>query len=402
MIRKRGTGLQIQVYAGRDPLTGRKKWVSRQVSGQTRGSWREAKKVEGKLLEEVGAGRHKSAQKMTTRQLLLDEWLPWRKTSGKPISPTTLSGYERLIETKILPALGASPITAVDARTLDRFYAALRKAGNARNGGQLSASRIRDVHAILSGALGLAARYGWLPYNPALLAQPPAPRSARQKPPTDQEARIMLEEAAGEDPELYLFLRISAVGGLRRGEVCALRPCDLDLDEAELAVTGNIVFDKTLPSGFIRKPPKSENSVRLLALDAHTVELIRAHLTRRDAAIREVGGTGLRHDTYMFAQDLLGTRPVHPDTMTGRCKRLAQRLGYPYTLKSLRHFMATQLGAVAQAGTVRERMGHGSLEVTSIYTHRVSEADRAAAAHMGKLLDGEGQTEATGRVARHR
>jgi integrase len=83
--------------------------------------------------------------------------------------------------------------------------------------------------------------------------------------------------------------------------------------------------------------------------------------------------------------------------MTGRCKRLAQRLGYPYTLKrlgypytlkSLRHFMATQLGAVAQAGTVRERMGHGSLEVTSILTHRVSEADRAAATHMGRLLDG--------------
>ncbi len=387
MIRKRGTGLQVQVYAGRDPLTGRKKWVSRQVSGQARQSWREAKKAEGQLLEEVGAGRHKSARKMTMRQLLLDEWLPWRKVNGKPISPTTLSGYQRLLETKILPALGASPITAVDARTLDRFYAALRKGGNARTGGELSASRVRDVHAILSGALGLAARYAWLPYNPALLAQPPAPRSARQKPPTGEEARIMLEEAAGEDPELYLFLRLSAVGGLRRGEVCALRPCDFDLPEAELAITGNIVFNKTLPNGFVRKPPKSENSVRLLALDARTVELIHVLLARRDAVIRDVRSVGMAPDAYIFAQDLAGSRPVHPDTMTGRCKRLAQRLGYPYTLKSLRHFMATQLGAVAQAGTVRERMGHGSLEVTSIYTHRVGDADRAAAAHMGRLLD---------------
>jgi hypothetical protein len=41
------------------------------------------------------------------------------------------------------------------------FYAALRQAGNARTGGgKLSASRIRDVHAILSGALGLGARWG--------------------------------------------------------------------------------------------------------------------------------------------------------------------------------------------------------------------------------------------------
>jgi integrase len=389
MIRKRGTSLQVQVYAGRDPLTGRKKWVSRQVSGQTRESWREARKVEGQLLDEVGGGRHKNARKMTMRELLLDEWLPWRKANGKAISPTTLRTYKRLIETKILPALGAAPLTAVDARTLDRFYAALRNSGNARTGGELSASRVRDVHAILSGALGLAARYTWLPYNPALLAQPPAPRNARQKPPTSEEARLLLEEAAGQDPELYLFLRLSAVGGLRRGEVCALRPYDLDLDEAEVTVTGNIVFEKGLPEGFIRKSPKSENSERLLALDARTVELLRDYLARRDAAIRAAGGAGLRPDAYIFAQDLAGTRPVHPDTMTGRCKRLAQRLGYPYTLKSLRHFMATQLGAVAQAGTVRERMGHGSLQVTSIYTHRVSEADRAAAAHMGRLLDRE-------------
>lgn len=361
--------------------------MSRQVGGQTRESWREARKLEGKLLEEVGAGRHTTARKVTVRQLLLEEYLPWRKTNGKPISPTTLSGYQRLIATKILPALGAAPITAVDARTLDRFYAALRKSGNARNGGELSASRVRDVHAILSGAFGLAARYTWLPYNPALLAQPPAPRNARQKPPTDEEARALLEEAAGEDPELYLFLRISAVGGLRRGEVCALRPMDFDLDESELAVTGNIVFDKSLTEGFVRKPPKSENSVRLLALDARTVELVGDHIARRDAAVRAAGGVGVRADAYIFAQDLAGTRPVHPDTMTGRCKRLAQRLGYPYTLKSLRHFVATQLGAVAHSGTVRERMGHGSLEVTSIYTHRVSQADRAAAAHMGRLLD---------------
>jgi hypothetical protein len=31
-------------------------------------------------------------------------------------------------------------------------------------------------------------------------------------------------------------------------------------------------------------------------------------------------------------------------------------------------------------------MGHGSLAVTSIYTHRVADADRAAARHMGDLL----------------
>ena len=73
--------------------------------------------------------------------------------------------------------------------------------------------------------------------------------------------------------------------------------------------------------------------------------------------------------------------------MTRRFNRLAARLGHDYTLHGLRHFMATQLGAVAEAATVRARIGHGSLAVSSIYPHRVSAADRAAAEHMGRILD---------------
>jgi integrase len=49
------------------------------------------------------------------------------------------------------------------------------------------------------------------------------------------------------------------------------------------------------------------------------------------------------------------------------------RLGHDYTLYGLRHFMATQLGAVAEAETVRDRMGHCSLAVTGSYMHRMSE-----------------------------
>jgi hypothetical protein len=65
-------------------------------------------------------------------------------------------------------------------------------------------------------------------------------------------------------------------------------------------------------------------------------------------------------------------------------------LGHGYTLYGFRHFVATQLGAVATTATIRERMGHGSLEVTGGYVHRVSEADREAARHMGELFDGQG------------
>jgi integrase len=77
--------------------------------------------------------------------------------------------------------------------------------------------------------------------------------------------------------------------------------------------------------------------------------------------------------------------------MTRRFGEVAKELGHGYTLYGFRHFVATQLGAVATTATIRERMGHGSLGVTGGYVHQVSEADRQAARHMGELFDGQGQ-----------
>ena len=136
MIRERRdrNGLQVQVYAGRDPLTGRKRYVSRQVPGSGRAAMKQAKQVEAQLLAEVAAGKHQASGAMTLGQLL-EEWIAWRESNGKPISPATLHNYRLTIDTKLKPGLGHIPITGVDARVLDRFYAALRKGGNARTGG---------------------------------------------------------------------------------------------------------------------------------------------------------------------------------------------------------------------------------------------------------------------------
>jgi integrase len=100
---------------------------------------------------------------------------------------------------------------------------------------------------------------------------------------------------------------------------------------------------------------------------------------------REVG-----EDAYVFSADEAGRRPIRRDTMSRRYGKLAAHLSQCSTLYGLRHFMATQLGAVAETGTIRGRMGHGSFAVTSIYTHRVAEADRVATRHMGAFIDGWG------------
>jgi integrase len=74
----------------------------------------------------------------------------------------------------------------------------------------------------------------------------------------------------------------------------------------------------------------------------------------------------LADDSYLFTRVHDGARPIRPEAMTRRFGRLAASLGHSYTLHGLRPFTATQLGAVAEAATVRERMGHGSLTVAEV------------------------------------
>jgi integrase len=231
-------GLQVQVYAGRDPLTGRKRYVSRQVPGKGRAAWKLAKQVEGELLSQVGAGRHRGGGSKTVGELV-ERWLEWRQ-GAKPISPTTLAGYRGYIDRAILPALGKVPLRQLDAATLDGFYARLRRSGG-KGGRPMAASSVRQVHAILSGALARATAWGWIGHNPARLTMPPSVERAEIRPPSVEDAARLLRTAMAEEPELGLFLRLAVVLGARRGELCALRWSDVDLDAGQVLVAGSVI-----------------------------------------------------------------------------------------------------------------------------------------------------------------
>jgi integrase len=412
-IRKRRGGWQVIVYAGLDPLTGKQRQLTRQVNS----SHRQAEKVEARLRTEVADGQHVGTRLKTLGELV-DLWIERRAASDKPISPDTVEDYRSLIAKKIKPALGSKRLHTINARMLDAFYYDLRRYGNAKAASRarartraaaiamgedpskaaaaarptasdqwLSANRVRDVHVILSGALGMAARWGWIPFNPALMVRPAGGKGKSRLVPTPQQVRELFG-ALADEPDFAVFLRLSTTAGLRPSEICALRWSDLDLDAATVSIDGRIVTAKSLPQKYTRKDPKSVHGERLLALDTATVELLRAHRACCGQLAAQLDGR-LNPQAYVFARTPDARTPWRPDTVSKRFTALVRRLGHDYTLYGLRHFMATQLGAVAEAGTVRERMGHGSLAVTSGYMHRVNEADRAAAEYMGALLDGE-------------
>jgi hypothetical protein len=170
-------------------------------------------------------------------------WIERRVASDKPISPDTVEDYRSLIAKKIKPALGSKRLHTVNARVLDAFYDDLRRYGNAKAAARarararaeaaargedpdkaaatarpsasdqrLSANRVRDVHVILSGALGMAARWGWIPFNPALVVRPAGGKGKSRPVPSPEQVRELFAALTNE-PDFAVFLRLSTTAG---------------------------------------------------------------------------------------------------------------------------------------------------------------------------------------------
>jgi integrase len=374
-------GLQVQVYAGRDPLTGRKRWVSRQVPGKGRTAMKRARRVEAELLAQIAVGQHRGSKTKTVAELI-ERWLEWR-LSVRPISPTTVAAYRGYIDRSILPSLGRLQVGQLDAATLDTFYARLRRHGG-KGGRPLAASSVRQIHAILSGALTRAVVWGWISHNPARLASPPSREQADTQPPAVEDAARLLRAATAEDPELGLFLRLAVVLGARRGELCALRWSEVDLEPGEVLIAGAVV---RVPREALLAKPTKTHAKRRVAVGAGTVELLRA---RRVAQAKDAlaFGTTLAADAYVFSHVPDGSKPIDPDGISHRFQRLARRLGVRCRLHDLRHFMVTQLVAGGvDWRTVSGRAGHADGHMTlATYAHFQQAQDRQAAEFMESLL----------------
>jgi integrase len=396
MIRNRGDYWQVRVYRGRDPLTGRPRHVYGRASSE-----REAKRVQARLTTEVADGRHKGTDAKTLAELL-ERWLPWH-AEVEELSPGTIANYRRHIDKKITPALGAIPVRHLDAEVLDEFYSELRRRGRAirvrvgtdpKTGkkkwrserGPLSASSIREVHAILSGALQQAVKWRWIPYNPARLASPPSVKKAKIVPPDVAQVHQLLEGSLAEELRLGLFLRMAVILGARRGELCALRWDHIDFEHDEIVIERGIVYVPGEP--LIDKETKSENQ-RRIAADTRTMKLLRDHKAACEKVAVELG-TALAPDAFVFSYTPDGSVPMHPPAVTHRFARFARKHDVTCRLHDLRHFMVTKAlaGGIALP-TVAGRAGHsdGGRVTLTTYAHWQRAQDRTAAELLAALCD---------------
>jgi integrase len=370
-IRQRGTAWQVIVHAGHDPITGKR----RNLTGTAR-TKRDAQALRARLLTQVNEGKRPATD--ATVAELLARWL-----EVADLAWSTRVTYQGYVDRAILPALGQVPLRRLDTATLDRFYTTLRVRGGA--GGQpLAAATVRQVHAILRRALGQAARWGWLPANPAALASPPRPGPADLRPPTPEEVSQLLAVTYEADPDFAVLLWLAATTGARRGELCALRWSNVDVAAGELVIVRNLI----MRGGQLVEKDTKTHAARRIALSDDSIALLEEHRCRC-AERAQACGVPLADQAFVFSFDPAGRQPMNPDSVTHRFGRLAKQLGLQARLHDLRHYAATQLiaGGV-DVRTVSGRIGHagGGATTLKVYTHFQAAADRRAAQLLEKTL----------------
>jgi len=250
----------------------------------------------------------------------------------------------------------------------------------------LTAKTIRNIHSILSGAFSTAERWEWIAWNPAESARPPAVTRRPVPATTPEDVAKVIAEGRKAHPEMALYLWLVAITGARRGELCALQVCDIDLDNGVLHLAYNYVV---VDGQRVRKDSKTHQD-RYLAIDPVTCAILREHL---DAVRAELPAVGLElpEDAYVFSNDPMGASPWNPDWATHKASDLAAAAGVKLNIKGLRHYTASQLLAARfDLRNTAARLGHGIGGATTLrhYADPVSEVDRRAAAYLAQLTAG--------------
>jgi integrase len=159
-MRERSGSWELRVFAGRDAVTGRKRYLTRTV----RGGKREAQRALAALIVEAGEN---GAPRRETFAELVEEWFAHAEPD---FSPKTAAETRRILDRTVIPRLG-DPTGGQAAA--ERPRCAVRRAADdcGRADRPLAPATVRRIHGIIHRALGQGVRWGWVAKNPAALCR---------------------------------------------------------------------------------------------------------------------------------------------------------------------------------------------------------------------------------------
>lgn len=195
----------------------------------------------------------------------------------------------------------------------------------------------------------------------------------------------------------YLEILLGLFCGLRKGEISGLKFGDFDADNRTIYIQRQITSNPIVPKGeskiqayeVIEKPPKTDNSYRLLRIPEAVVEEIKKRKILVEANKQQYGEQYFDHD-YISCQE--NGLPHSTAAMNGALAKLCSRNGLPHiTVHGLRHMYATIL--VEQKVPlikISALLGHASVNTTFEYYCEVMDENEQIITFMNNTFAPEG------------
>ena len=280
----------------------------------------------------------------------------WLESIVHNVRESTYSNYGMKLEKHIIPYFGAIRYEKLTIKIFNDFIAEKLSIG-------LSARYVSDICRVIKSITKFArVRLGYA--DKAELLGLPKREKTEQKMLSSVQQKLLSDYLVNSVSPNNLGIFISAVTGMRIGELCALKWSDIDLEKRIITVSRTMQRIKNTSGKTATKivitPPKSKTSAREIPVPDVLYSYLKAMSIDNDCYVL----TGKK----LFAE---------PRTMQYRFKSILKKIGLPQVnFHSLRHMFATRCVAVGvDVKTLSEILGHSSVELTlNRYVH--SSVDR--------------------------
>ena len=248
---------------------------------------------------------------------------------------------------------------------------------------KLSEKTIRHHHRLVSSILAVAVKWNLILSNPAErvdLGKLPKYRPAYYD---DIQVTDMLDALEGEPLRYSALVYLTIDTGMRSGEICGLKWCDIDFDAGTVEVCRQRQY--VSGHGIIEREPKTENGLRRITMSGTVAAMLRQYKSRQIEELFKLGEQWNAERFVFLNED--GT-PIHPHRPYIWFVDFLKRHNLPkITFHQLRHTNASLLiSAGVDIVTLSGRLGHGDKNVTlNTYSHIIKSKEALAANRMDEF-----------------
>jgi len=313
--------------------------------------------------------RESSTQKTTSPDLTLTQFIDnyWRPyLDRQDVKPSTLQGYNSLLNQHITPVLGERRLTDIAPLHIEQLL---------QSKSALSPKTRRNLVGLLQGVFSLAEDDDLIEKSPVRGRHKPVVPKEEKPVWTPEQVRAII----GSVPERYRALfACAALTGARLGELLALQWKHSDFDGRKLRIEQSLWRGRLVT-------PKTKGSFRTVLFGEALGKALTNHLQNS----QHVGP-----EDFVFSKSDGST--LDPDTLRRDVLYPAlDRLGIPRNSRSagfhtFRHSVGSFINA--QTGNLKlaqKLLGHSNLSTTAdIYTHTSEESEREAALAVERAIYG--------------